>query len=137
VEQIFIHLDRGLPVSRFDALGKKVVPVQSWFQAALILAARGDVGPDQLGAVARDVMLGAGMNVTHLANLTQDIVRRGHLSAEQAIQVISSLAASDAELEVVAHKRLKVLKKQPILVGAPGPARPDYVSLVKSWTGQA
>jgi len=37
VERIFIHLARNTPPARFDAFGKRVVPVRSAFQLALAL----------------------------------------------------------------------------------------------------
>ena len=46
VDRIFIRLDKGVPTSRFDALGPRVVPVHSWWQGAMVLAALGHLSVD-------------------------------------------------------------------------------------------
>ena len=48
VEDVFIHVERGLPLTAFDALGPIVTPVYSWFQAALALVERDRLGIDTM-----------------------------------------------------------------------------------------
>ncbi|MEE2749858.1 MAG: hypothetical protein VX519_00375 [Myxococcota bacterium] len=133
VERIFIHLDRGLPVSRFHALGQRVVPIQSWFQAALVLAAVGQLEPVQVGAVAGDVMAGADMGAAHLANLAQDVVRRGHVASDQVLSLVSTCPAFEGALEEEITKRLIILDKTVSRLVPFAGGLPDYVGLVKSW----
>ncbi len=136
VERIFIHLDRGLPVARFSVLGPRVVPVQSWFQAALILCSGGHIHSEHLAAVAMDVMQGAELQPFHLANLVQDIVRRGHLSHDAAYQEVCLGGWAGVELQEIAAKRLKQMKNTAESLGVSAVAPPDYVRLVRGWAQQ-
>jgi hypothetical protein len=82
VDRIFIRLDRGVPTSRFETLGPRVVPVHSWWQGALVLAALGHLDPAALAPVLETVMWGEEMDRWAIGALTQDLVRRGHLSSD-------------------------------------------------------
>ncbi len=113
--------------------GPKVVPVQSWFQAALLLATDRQVEPFHLEAIARDVMEGAGLGVTELANLVQDIVRRGHLPAKQALEIVCAQSWADVRLQEITHKRLLLLESSGECLPPQATDRPDYVALVKGW----
>lgn len=84
VSDVFIHVDRGVPLRAFTLLGERVRPVFSWYQAALALGARGRLTPEGVVAVARAVDEAAGFGPLRLAALTQDAVRRGLVSAGQA-----------------------------------------------------
>ncbi len=83
-ERIFIHLDRATPPARFHALGRRVVPVFSWFQAAVVLWAGGRLDPTGLGDVARAAAAEGNLDEIALAGLTQDLVLRGELTLVQA-----------------------------------------------------
>lgn len=76
VQDIWILVDRGLPLSTFHGLGPHVHVVFSWFQAALGLWSRGRLDPPALDVVADRVAPEVG-RAHALAGWTQDAVRRG------------------------------------------------------------
>jgi hypothetical protein len=135
IERIFIRLDRGVPTARFDLLGSRVVPVSSWWQAALVLTGAGHLDPVRARSVLDSVMFREHLDPWAVAALTQDVVRRGHVEAE----VIDSLglepALHDACCRAIAHLR----DTDPKPVRASGTI--DYVQLVRQgatsgWTGR-
>lgn len=81
VERIFIHLDKRTPPAFFRAFGPRVVPVYNYFQAALVLFSGGHLGAMGVVTVTRAFLEAEGHNADSLANLFQDVVRRGHLPA--------------------------------------------------------
>ena len=132
VRHIFIHLDRGSPTQRFSALGGRVIPVQSWLQAALVLAVDGDLSAAEVVEVARDVVEGAGMGPGALANLAQDIVRRGHVAKDPVVEILGDPAWLAMEGGDRVGRRLAALPPG----SAPDPGAPldiDYVKVLKSW----
>lgn len=70
----FIHVDRGVPLDVLSTLGAAIIPVFSWFQAAIVLWARGEIEPSDVSAVADDA--GLAHRPFAMAGLLQDIVRR-------------------------------------------------------------
>ncbi len=90
VEDIFIHCDRGTPTSQFRALGPRVVPVFSWFQAAVLLWARGRLPPPAVAQVARACTDEAHISEIGLGGLAQDISRRGQISRDRMKELFSS-----------------------------------------------
>ncbi|HHO52901.1 MAG TPA: hypothetical protein ENK18_19010, partial [Deltaproteobacteria bacterium] len=74
VEDVFIRIDRGMPVDLFRLLGDRVRPVFSWFQAALVLHQRGRLSLQGL----IEVLLACGLldRPSSLAGLSQDAIRR-------------------------------------------------------------
>jgi hypothetical protein len=81
VERIFIHLDGRTPPSFFTRFGPRVVPVFNYFQAALVLFSSGHLEPAGVVAVTRAFLEADRHTPDELANLFQDVVRRGHLPA--------------------------------------------------------
>lgn len=51
VDRIFIRLDRGFLRRDFEPLGPRVVPVRSWFEAAVVLVADGEIDAEALERV--------------------------------------------------------------------------------------
>ena len=86
VDRIFIRLERRVPSIRFEPLGGRVVPVHSWWQAALVLMQDGHLGPADVAAVLEAVKAefpgDSPRDAFALAGLTQDIVRRGYVSPD-------------------------------------------------------
>lgn len=76
VEDIFIRVDRGVPLARYRTLGPLVVPVFSWLQAALVLWTRERVDAAGVLAVARACAAEASLDDTAVAGLFQDAARR-------------------------------------------------------------
>lgn len=90
VGRIFIHLERRMPPSRFEPLGTRVVPVYSWYQAALVLFDAGQLEALDVAAVTSEVC-GVGLSDFALQNLTQDIVRRGALRPSTMARLVDEL----------------------------------------------
>jgi hypothetical protein len=82
VETIFIHLDSGSPPARFAALGPRLIPVFNYYQAALVLFARGHLSAKSVLRITAAFLAADRCGPWELANLFQDIVRRGHLPYE-------------------------------------------------------
>lgn len=89
VEDIFIHLDRGVPAARFHLLGPSVWPVFSWFQAGLRLAVRGRIDNESAAHVVLDGAREAGLDARRVANLCQDAVRRNLVTPEPLSEIFS------------------------------------------------
>jgi len=133
VDRIFIHLDRGVPVERFRALGGRVVPVQSWYQAALVLYAAGRLEAVDVVEVAREVVAEGSVGPTGLGSLLQDLVRRGHTRRHDMERLVAEMdtGAEDVSLVVDRSRRLLDHLADGHRYRAPVPPhRVDYVSLL-------
>ncbi len=136
VQRIFIRLDRGVPTARFDQLGPRVVPVHSWWQAALVLVGSGLLEPGRAGEVLKKVTLQEQLDDWAIAALTQDVVRRGHVDPSVISSIGLSKALCDACTRAIGH--LDGVDSRP--VRATGTI--DYVALIRQgamsgWTGRA
>ena len=80
VRQIFIRQERGVSADRFAALGARVIPIRSWWQAAAVLNAGGELDDATVEAVMVQVYEMSGRDAWALGALAQDIVRRGWVS---------------------------------------------------------
>ena len=98
VETIFLHLDKRTPPSWFRMFGPRLVPVFNYFQAALVLFAREHLSPDGVVRVTRAFLDADGAGPEDLANLFQDVVRRGHLSG-RSMQTLGEAVGSGADIE--------------------------------------
>ena len=104
VERIFIILDKRSAPALFRPLGARVVPVFNYFQAALVLFAGGHLDAEAVIGITRAFLVEDRHLVEELANLFQDIVRRGHLpgSAMEALGLaVQEHIASAGEREVI------------------------------------
>jgi len=128
VERIFIRLERRVPGSSFAPLGPRVVPVHSWWQAALCLLHDGHLQPEDVGAVLDAVRSEAERDPFALAGLTQDIVRRGYVPAS----ILDSVPRDDAWIGAC-RRALSALGPTEHRL-PPVPAQIDYVSLVRSFS---
>jgi hypothetical protein len=132
VEDIFILLDRGTPMKTFQMLGPKVVPVFSWFQAALVLWTRGRLETAQVVEVARAVAEAGPLSDAGLAGLAQDVVRRRHVSIEQMHDLLDR-AEGLAPAAPTIRKALERLG--PLGDSAPGTGQqpaPDYLGFLRA-----
>lgn len=127
LQQVFIRLDRRLPPERFRPLGSRVVPIHSWWQAALVLLERGHLRPADALAVLEAVGAGLDEDPHRVLGLTQDIVRRGHARPE----VLEALPAE--------HPLLAECRRRGALPAAPdrpaerAPSNIDYLGLLESF----
>lgn len=128
-ERIFIRLERRRPVADFAPLGSRVFPVHSWWQAAVVLVADGDLPASEAVAVAQDVFGGLDGAAWRVASDTQDVVRRGGANAEHVDAI--ALPAAWKELTMRSLKHL----------GGPAPSQkrgppddlPDYSAIIQGW----
>jgi hypothetical protein len=81
VERIFIHLDERTPPAWFAPFGDLVIPVFNYFQAALVLFTQGHMDAAGVLRVTRAFREADEHDTVELANLFQDIQRRGHMRA--------------------------------------------------------
>ncbi len=136
VERVFIHLDRGVPTARFSPLGGRVVPVHSWFQAALVLYGEGHLDARGVLAVVREVTRTSGLDAVGIANLFQDIARRGHVATRQLERFSDEVETDEPDVATV----LAACRRRVGWLGSADRGRPrlpggriDYLSLVKQF----
>ena len=96
VERIFIHLDGDTPPAFFRPYGPRVVPVFNYFQAALVLFSSGHLDAGGVVSVTRAFLEADKHTPEELANLFQDVVRRGHLPAA-AMQDLGMAVQEEAD----------------------------------------
>jgi hypothetical protein len=87
VERIFIRQERGVPSHRLAALGRRVVPVRSWWQAALVLKEMGHIHADELHKVMHAVYETEGEDPWAIAALAQDMLRRTWIQRETLLSI--------------------------------------------------
>ncbi|MBA3394018.1 MAG: hypothetical protein H0T89_15325 [Deltaproteobacteria bacterium] len=87
VRRLFIHLDRRSPSLGFRRFGPRLVPVFNYFQAALVLYEDKVLSARQVIFVALEMIDSGQYELGHLATSVQDVIRRGRLSRECALQL--------------------------------------------------
>lgn len=129
VEDAFILLERGnRALARFDLLGSHIVPVYSWFQAAVMLWQRRRLTTVGLEGVARAVS-DEGTSEQGLAGLVQDLVRRG-LVAESDVDRLLTEARGLGPVAGAVRRSLLRMGAAP--VAPPRAARPEYVAFLRA-----
>ncbi|HEY4244287.1 MAG TPA: hypothetical protein VGM88_30950 [Kofleriaceae bacterium] len=92
VKRIFIHLDRKSPPLGFRRFGPRLVPVFNYFQTALVLYADKILSARQVIFVALEMLDSRQYELGHLATSLQDVIRRGRVSREVALQLTTEAA---------------------------------------------
>lgn len=87
VERIFIRSERGVPTRRMAALGPRVVPIRSWWQAAVVLLVMGHVSAEVAVDVLKRVYELEGRDTWQIGALTQDLLRRGVVAPEVLLEM--------------------------------------------------
>jgi hypothetical protein len=87
VERIFIRIDRGRPAEAFQPLGSRVVPVNTWYAAAVVLVSVGELLPRALGPV----LAGNGLTAAAALAEVEDVLMRGHADVEGLRRVADAL----------------------------------------------
>lgn len=127
VERVFIRLERRVPPLRFAPLGRRVVPIHSWWQAALVLWDVEHLALPDLLKVLEAVFIEVGRDPFAIAGLTQDIVRRGHCSSD----ILARLPLGHEALALCAAALTEVAPRPPVLERS-GPV--DYLGLLQSFS---
>jgi len=94
VNRLFIHLDRRSAPVGFMHYGPRLVPVFNYFQAALVLYSDRVLSARQVIFVALEMLDSGQFELGHLATSVQDVIRRGRITREVALQL--SAEANDA-----------------------------------------
>lgn len=89
VRRLFIHLDRRSPPMGFRRFGPRLVPVYNYFQAALVLYQDHVLTARQVIFVALEMLDSGQYELGHLATSVQDVIRRGRITRETALQLTS------------------------------------------------
>ncbi|MBA3539961.1 MAG: hypothetical protein H0T79_10060 [Deltaproteobacteria bacterium] len=92
VKRIFIHLDRRSAPLGFRGFGSRLVPVYNYFQAAAVLYQDGVLSARQVIFVALEMLDSGQYELGHLATSIQDVIRRGRISRDTALQLSSEAA---------------------------------------------
>lgn len=87
VRRLFIHLDRRSPSLGFRRFGPRLVPVYNYFQAALVLYEDKVLSARQVIFVALEMLDSKQYELGHLATSVQDLIRRGRLTRDVALQL--------------------------------------------------
>jgi hypothetical protein len=87
VNRLFIHLDRRSAPVGFRHYGPRLVPVFNYFQAALVLYGDHVLSARQVIFVALEMIDSGQFEVGHLATSVQDVIRRGRITREVALQL--------------------------------------------------
>ncbi len=87
VRRMFIHLDRRSPPLGFRRFGPRLVPVFNYFQAALVLYQDRVLSARQVIFVALEMLDSGQYELGHLATSVQDVIRRGRVTRESALQL--------------------------------------------------
>ena len=87
VGRMFIHLDRKSPPIGFRRFGSRLVPVYNYYQAALVLYEDKVLSARQVIFVALEMLDSGQYELGHLATSVQDVIRRGRVKRETALQL--------------------------------------------------
>ncbi len=87
VKRMFIHLDRKSPPLGFRRFGPRLVPVFNYFQAAMVLYQDKVLSARQVIFVALEMLDSKQYELGHLATSVQDVIRRGRVTREAALQL--------------------------------------------------
>jgi hypothetical protein len=128
VEDIFIRIERGTTALRhYKLLGRRVIPVWSWLQAAFVLHGRGRIDAEGVGMVATACAHQAGLAPEAVASLVQDIVRRNHVALGAARLLCTSALGPLSSPALRALDRLAVGPDESIESAAP-----DYLAFLRA-----
>jgi haloacid dehalogenase-like hydrolase len=92
VNRLFIHLDRRSAPVGFRHYGPRLVPVFNYFQAALVLYSDHVLSARQVIFVALEMLDSKQFELGNLATSIQDVIRRGRVTREVALQLTAEAA---------------------------------------------
>jgi hypothetical protein len=125
VDRIFIRLDRGRPLTAFEPLGTRVIPVRSWFEAALVLYGAGELTAEGVCRVRAATALPDGELVAYFAS----VLARGY-APEGALARLLSEVLPDAMWTLAERE----LGRGPFQYRPPAPpAGTDYLDVLRGF----
>ena len=127
VERIFIRQERGVPSNRLADLGRRVVPIRSWWQAGIVLFEMGHLSQSDLGSVMESVYESEGRDPWPMAALAQDMLRRGWVKNQTLEQVVGPTELIDALMVSVRSLSGRGVQATPACDDSI-----DYLALLKS-----
>ncbi len=122
VEEIFIRVDGAAPTHTFRLLGRRVIPVFSWFQAAVLLAARGRLPAADVATVYAQ----SGLALEAAANQVQDLARRTGRSPSPMLEALGAPAIAALQGRVAQKLQLGGVPEIPSAPGTP----PDFLAFL-------
>jgi hypothetical protein len=128
VDRIFIRQDRGRALDAFAALGPRVILVRSWVEAAIVLAAAGELAPASLERVRAATALSEGELVARF----RSVLERGHVEPDGATRAFAALAHHPAWVACA-----ELLRREAVTYRPPtAPVGLDWVELVRAFEGK-
>lgn len=129
VRDIFIRVDRGVPLKQFELLTPRVTPIFSWFQAAVILWRRGRITIEDVYSVTKAVITEAGHDTRVIVGLTQDLVRRGLTERD----IAADLLVHDSELAAIQPQiSTAIARLGHPTTPVPPRDQPDYLAFLRA-----
>lgn len=129
VQDIFIHVDLGRPLARYRLLGRQVVPVFSWFQAAVILWLRERLQPAHVVEVAKACMAEAGLDEVALGGLVQDLLRRQRMTREEVERLLGDAPGLEPVATAIRASSERLGRIPPL---APHRDPPDFLAFLRA-----
>ncbi|MBL8685764.1 MAG: hypothetical protein JNK05_41695 [Myxococcales bacterium] len=110
VRRIFIHLDRKSDPTFFRRYGPRVVPINNYFQAALVLVSDKTITAEAGLRHAASLVIEHDFDVPDLLAVARDVVGRGHVTAEALRAMIECARGVHEPFPLVAHRREQLAK---------------------------
>jgi hypothetical protein len=129
IEDIFIRVDKGVPLKTFDLLAGRVTPVFSWLQAAILLRARRRLDSVGLTEVAKACTTNGKSRARVVAGLMQDLVRRHLIDGDVLLAICQESDALTTSLGQIsaAVSAMKSVPQKPQTL-----AEPDYIGFLRA-----
>jgi hypothetical protein len=108
VRRIFIHLDRKSDPLFFRRYGPRVVPIENYFQAALVLVADKTISAEAGLRHAASLVIEHDFDVPDLIEVAKEMALRGHVTAEALLQVAAATKTIAEPFPLVQHRRQRL-----------------------------
>ena len=135
VRIIFINLDRKTPTESFTRFGTRVVPIHNYFQAGMVLHARGYLSGRGLVNTASEMIDRYAYSTDNLSNSFQDLLRRGVVGRAEAMEILEKFESIPAlaGLTNPFRKKLAVMRVERPAGGRSFIPSSDYPDLYGAW----
>lgn len=108
VRRIFIHLDRKSDPLFFRRYGPRVVPIENYFQAALVLVTDKTLSPEAGLRHAASLVIEHDFDVPDLINVAREMAVRGHVTADALRQIAAATQTVGEPFPLVQHRRQRL-----------------------------